>query len=260
MSRSKIAIITTVANFELYKKTSQLFPNNIRKYVIDGTNGMHGIYSIFYLFKKLKNEDIKWLIMADEDVILKNNFELFSLINKMEKEEIACCGVRDGGMISHRNFNPFVINTFFSIINFQKIKSIFSKNEIIRNQFIAKNEFDDDLTRLNYDFHINSLYEPYYCFYLWLRRKGFKMLFLNTKMHDDGISNYVLTPNGSELLIHTWYARSYGENIKHTKRINKFLKLEAKNENFNQPIYFKDQLFSTKRLLRKNLKRIKKRF
>ncbi|WP_262710848.1 hypothetical protein [Flavobacterium franklandianum] len=37
---SNIAILTTVINHELYQKSSQLFPQNIQKYVIDGTNGM----------------------------------------------------------------------------------------------------------------------------------------------------------------------------------------------------------------------------
>ena len=69
IDKNKIAILTTVANFELYSHTSRYFPKDIKKYVIDGTNGMHGIHSIIYIMHKLKNEAIDWLIMADEDVI-----------------------------------------------------------------------------------------------------------------------------------------------------------------------------------------------
>ena len=80
VENSKIAILTTVANFELYRRTSQYFPIGIQKYVIDGTNGMHGIHSIKYMMKTLKNKGIEWLIMADEDVIFSNSEMVFSLI------------------------------------------------------------------------------------------------------------------------------------------------------------------------------------
>ena len=60
--KKKIALLTTVSNFELYAKTSKRFPKGIRHFVIDGRNGMHGIDSVFYMFKKLKNLNIKWLI------------------------------------------------------------------------------------------------------------------------------------------------------------------------------------------------------
>jgi len=55
---SKIAILTTVINFELYNKTSKLFPLGIKKYVIDGRNGMHGIHSIKYMMRILKGKGI----------------------------------------------------------------------------------------------------------------------------------------------------------------------------------------------------------
>ena len=51
---SKIAILSTVINFDLYAKSSQFFPNDIQKYVIDGRNGMHGLESIFYMMNTMK--------------------------------------------------------------------------------------------------------------------------------------------------------------------------------------------------------------
>ena len=53
--KSKIAVLTTVANFELYKKTSIYFPKGVKHYVIDGTNRMYGINSIIYMMSKFKN-------------------------------------------------------------------------------------------------------------------------------------------------------------------------------------------------------------
>jgi len=99
MDNSKIAILSTVINKELYQKSSQLFPQNIQKYVIDGSNGMHGLDSIFYMMKKLKGKGIEWLIMADEDVLFVNSKGVFSIIEEMESNGYLVSGVRDGGVI-----------------------------------------------------------------------------------------------------------------------------------------------------------------
>ena len=119
MDNSQIAILSTVINFELYQKSSQLYPIEIQKYVIDGRNGMFALDSIIYMMQKLKDKDIKWLIMADEDVLFANPNLIFDIINKMQAESYTVCGIRDGGLISHRTYNPFLINPFFSVINFE---------------------------------------------------------------------------------------------------------------------------------------------
>lgn len=263
MNKSNIAILTTVANFELYRITSNLFPNGIKKYVIDGRNGMHGIHSINYMFEKLSNKNIDWLILADEDVIFKDANSVFSIIQKMDEDEICVCGIRDGGVISHRNYNPIMVNTFFTIINFKEISIIWNKTEVKKHQYILPFEFKIDVSKLNGLFDIKSLYEPYYCFFLWLKRNGKSFLYLDAHLMGDGISNSILF-NNHEFAYHTWYARSYNVNDKHTKRINSIL------NNMNICIYsskielnieiFKDSLFYFRMRLKKLFKRLGNRF
>lgn len=253
---NRTAVLTTVANFDLYKKTARNFPRS-SKYVFDGTKGMYGIHSILFLFNKLKGKGIKWLIMSDEDVIFKQPNLVYDIINQMEKENYSVCGVRDGGCVSHRNNNPYVINTFFSILNLEDIETIWNKKEMLSNQFIDINEFDDDLKSIRYDYDKKSLYEPYYCFYLWLRRKNRKLLFLDTYMLDDNISNVVLYKN-QEVLTHTWYARSYGVNEKHTKRIDAILDtVKLNSEGDVDYILYKSNTFKLKQYIIKNYKRVK---
>lgn len=263
MDKSKIALLTTVANFNLYNKTSVLFPSNCQKYVIDGSKGMHGIHSLLYMMKKLKGREIEWLVMVDEDVIFNNSNLIFEIIEEMKIKQITVCGVRDGGVISHRKQNPFVINTFFSIINFKEIELIWNKKEVVKNQFIKKNEFNDECGTLPYDFDVKSTYEPYYCFYFWLRRQSKTFLFLESKMHDDTISNYVYYKN-KVILCHTWYARSYGNNVKHTKRIDAILSnynnVILNSQDFaNRFIYFKKTTFAMEQFLLKYFKKIKRK-
>jgi hypothetical protein len=242
-SKSKIAILSTVINFDLYNKSSQFFPQDIQKYVIDGRNGMHGLHSIFYMMKKLRNKGIEWLIMADEDVLFHDSEVVFELIHKMQLENYTICGVRDGGMISHRTFNPYTINTFFSILNFKEIEKIWNKKEIIKSNYILENEFDDDLTNLKWNYDLKSLYEPYYCFYLWLRRKSKNFLFLDAQMNKDQIANSVIY-NNKIFMHHTWFARAYGKNNDQTKRIDVlFDLLNSKENQKTKPIVFKDKTF-----------------
>tara|TARA_R110000822_G_scaffold122364_5_gene256506 strand:+ start:307 stop:1089 length:783 start_codon:yes stop_codon:yes gene_type:complete len=220
-----VAILTTVANFDLYYKTNPMFDCKYDRYVIDGKDGMHGIHSLLYMMKKFKNLNYDYIIMADEDFILKSNKTVVDLIAEMKKKKITIAGVRDGGVIHHRNYNPFCINTFFSIINLKRVKEIWNKKEVLQNQKIGINEFMLEVV-LPFEFNEKSLYEPYYCFYLWLLRKGEKIKYLTSKslnINNDQITNVVLDDNSNIIGFHSWYARSYGIHKLHTDRINVLL-------------------------------------
>lgn len=255
---SNIAILSTVINKELYQKSSQLFPQNIQKYVIDGTSGMFAIDSICYMMQKLKGKGIDWLVMADEDVLFENSTMIFDIIQKMEAQNYTVCGIRDGGLISHRIHNPFLMNTFFSILNFKEIEAIWNRKEVLKNQYALENEFEDDLSNLKGTYDTSSIYEPYYCFYLWLRRNDKHFLFLdaNQPFPEDAITNAVYFED-KVLLYHTWYARSYGVNKRHTDRINAILELlKFENKSSSQPIVFKHKTFFIIRKYRKLRQRI----
>jgi hypothetical protein len=260
MKTNNIAILTTVINQELYKKSSCLFPSNMQRYVIDGTNKMHGLDSILYMMKKLKGKGIEWLIMADEDVLFIDTKGIYQTIDYMEANDYMVCGVRDGGQINIRYQNPYVINTFLSILNFRELEKIWNKKDMLKNQYSKENEFTDDLNALTQQYDAASLFEPYYCFYLWLRRKGKKILFLNasTAFEDDEITTVVLDANSNKMAYHTWYARSYGINQKHTERIDKVFKQITIPQATNEKItYFKDSFYVIKYTLNKNWIRVK---
>ena len=254
----KIAILTSVANFKLYTKTNALFNLTYDRYVIDGRNGMYGIHSILFMMKKFKKLDYDYVIMADEDFILNSNKGIQNLISEMEGNNITVSGVRDGGAVSHRNYNPFCVNTFFSIINLKKIKSIWNKKEMLSHQRVEKGEFflKADLV---YNYDELSLYEPYYCFYLWLLRKGEKIKYLTSKTHIDcdPFTN-VVYHNKTLIGYHSWYARSYGENLKHTKRIdNLFSFIEIQPIQEINYVLWKDKTFKYVQMLNKNIRKVK---
>jgi hypothetical protein len=221
-----IAIITTVNNIALFKKTVVNFPKGIDLFAIDGSKGLFGLESFKLMYRKLRGRKIKWLVLADEDVVFVDPSGVFDLIKKMEFEETDVCGIRDGGVLSWRGKNPYLLNPFFCIINLEKIYSIYSESEFIKHQYVEKDEFNDDLSNLPFAYDKMSLFEEYYCFFLWLRRKNMKFAFLNAigdSFENDLETTTVFGLNNEILLYHTWYARTYGSDEYHTKRIDKII-------------------------------------
>lgn len=227
IDKSQIAIVTTVASFKIYSKTANLFPQGIDKIVIDGTTGFYGLNSINFMFKKLKNKQYKWIIMADEDVFFYNANLVFDLIEYMHCNNFDICGIRDGGMIQHRFHNPESINTFFSIINFAKIASFYDFSEVKQCQAIFPKLYSlENYLKFSYNYSVDSLKEPYYCFYFWAHLNHFKFLYLDTinPVGDDMVGNIILDPFGNKIGFHSWYARAYEVYEDQTIRINRFLK------------------------------------
>ena len=259
---SEIALLTTVANFDLYKKTRPYQPAGIRKIVIDGREGMYGLDSLLYTFEKLPLNGIKWLILADEDVLFLENKALIEIIKEMDSANYTVAGIRDGGTMPNRRHNPYVPNTFFCILDFQAISEIYNRKEIQKQQFISADEFREDLAGLQVGFDRTSLYEPYYRFFFWLKRKDHKFLFLEADLlHPDAdeLATEVYGLNKKRILIHTWYARAYGKNEQQTKRIDAILDKYAPPIEYNEESVesYSDYLFKYKLRFRKFLKRVR---
>lgn len=264
INNSKIAILSTVNNFVLYEKSSSLYPKDIQSYVIDGRNGMFGVHSINYMMKIFKRKDIDWLILMDEDALFIESNLVYPLIENMALNDYIICGIRDGGMLPERSGNPYVMNPFFSIINLKELKKIWNKKEMLTNHYIKEGEFEDDLSFLKYAYNTNSMSEPYYCFYFWLKRKNKKLLYLDIKLPfiEDKITNTVQDLSGKSILYHTWFSREYGdERGRHTARIDKVFNQFCISENNNnfRPIIYKDHLFVLKNRYRRFKKHLKMR-
>lgn len=258
-SMEKIAILTTLINPGLYRKSAQLFPDGMPRYVIDGRNELFGIDSIYLMMKRLSGKGIDWLVMADEDVLFIHPEYIRDIVADLKESGEILCGVRDGGQIPNRTYSPYLINTFFSVVNFRRLESIWNESEVRKSQFIREGEFHEDLATLPELYDVASLYEPYYRFYFWLRRKGEKIRFLHAvkPFDDDHKTTLVFDTRNREMLYHTWYARLYGIDENHTRRIDKiFNMLEFKDGYAQNFTLLKDPWFKYRRGWGKFTKRI----
>lgn len=258
IQKRQIGILTTVSNWELYKKTIQFFPTDIKIFVINGSNNFFGLNSMTFFMRKLEKYNIDWLIMADEDVIFTDHKRVFELIDYLSTNNFAACGMRDGGMLSWRDQNPYLLNTFFTILNLKDIYTIYEEEEMLSNQFIMDGEFDEKVESLPFDnYHVDSLFEPYYCFFLWLLRKGRKIKYLHGFNPELNETTIVLDHNNNEMLYHTWYARLYNKDKIHTERINKAIKKGVSTPAVLKPIILKNYKYHWSKIIKNRWSKVK---
>jgi len=261
VDKEKIGILTTVANWNLYEKTIHFFPKNIQIFAIDGTKGKYGLKSMVFFMKKLKKYDLDWLILADEDVVFTNPEGVFSLIDYLDENNYTVSGMSEADRLESWTKHPYVINTFFGILNLKEIYKIYDEREMLSNQYAADKEFPNQLEELPpYEYPMTSLAEPYYCYFLWLLRKGKKTKFLKSSrpLKDDFLTNSILDHRGQELLYHTWYARFYGGQQFHTNRINQVVKKGKFNRENPQMIIFKDSGYNLKFFFYKYFRKVRR--
>lgn len=240
----ELLIVVNYQNEDILERSLTTFPDNVEVMLIDGRYGLYGLESIKLLFRK--KLDIDWLILIDEDVVFINEVDLFSIVNKLIERNIAICGVRDGGVLSMRRHNPYVPNTFFCIMNYRAMRDIYDEVEIEKNNYAIKNEFSDDFNFAMGSFDSKSTFEPYYRFFLYYRRKKYKVHFLNAKndvFESDHNTTVVNDLEEEPMLLHTWRSRYYKNNHLQRERINKILNNYTSGRlNLKSFKTFKDQL------------------
>lgn len=263
LDKSKVAIITTVYNWDLYERTKHFFPKNIKIFAIDGTRSFYGIKSMIFFMKRLKKYNLEWLIMADEDVIFTSPEKVFDLIEYLKINDYTVAGTSEADRFENWGKHPYVINTYFGILNLKEIYKIYDEKEMLKNQYILENEFHPKNNWMpDYPHKINSLAEPYYCFFLWLLRKGKKTKFLKSSrpFEDDILTTGVQDHDGNNILSHTWYARFYNKDDFHTKRIDKIIKqglISGKTESY---ILLKNHRHNLRFFLYKYVRRFLRKF
>lgn len=224
----KNALVSVSQNDHLFRKTSVTWPEKFDLIKIDGSNGMCGLEAIFLLFQKQLS--YKYVILIDEDVVVENPAIFHKIVDYMDGNKLDIVGLPDADMGEVRKFNPFACNLFLCFIDYQRVLKKFCKKEILNNQFIKKKEFDIDFTISISNTDTLSLKESYYCFFFWLRRKGFRFGYLDSNQdfsENDPITTSIYF-NKSLIGHHSWYAREYGRDLTHTQRINNLLSSSCK--------------------------------
>lgn len=211
---SKIAIVVTVQNKKLFEKTKHSIPSNVDLYSIDGRHGFFALNAMELVFKSSQTKKYDWIIMADEDVVFIDFSAVIDHIKYMKHNNYQISGMNDGNGIEFRKGNPKLPNLFFCIFNFKDLNSKFSSQQFDYFKSVFKDRPEESL---------NGQIEPYYVFFHYLLSLDFRILYLTAKNNfipDDYESTLLYNHLQNEMIIHTWYARLYSKNERHTQRID----------------------------------------
>lgn len=217
--KKRIKIYTRSANVELYNYSQRLINLPYKRVRLYGTTADG------YLYKMLEDKECDIAINIDEDAFVVDNNALQELLDYVEKNDIICCGMNDGGADCIRILNPIVMNPFFNIINLKAIREKYNREEIEAFDYEAnKKELIKKLPKelQNYDGLKYDNYEPYYHFFFWLI-KNFKTEYLYVKQHDDGYTTILYNQNKKPILLHTWFSRDFGKDEMQTNRIKSII-------------------------------------
>jgi hypothetical protein len=238
---NKIKIVSNVLNDDLYAHSKSFYESmKYDKITVSGKDRNYFAFNfINHIITNKEKYNFDWMVYIDEDCFITNQQALEDLIQYQINNNYACSGVPDGGVISLRVHNPIAINMFFMILNIGEIRKKYDINAVktslygedlnkhiptllMKKEYIYKPEYKE-ITNLGlkpFDIKFDN-FESYYCFFFWLLRNDFKMLYLDANEHTDNITTIVKNQNGVEFAYHTWYGRKWNrENTTKNRILN----------------------------------------
>jgi len=180
----------------------------------------HGMSALIYLYHIIENAKTDWIVNCDEDCFITNEAAIENLIQFMQANNYAYCGMPEGGVCPHRNYSWETVNPFFNIFNAKAIRHLLQRSNKAE---IEKTRYDPYKTQghlvlcpINHANvnHVN--FEVFSCFFYWLSQ-NFRGLYLNCQTHHDGISTILLDLHNRPFAQHSWYSREF--NGTHHQRI-----------------------------------------
>jgi len=217
LEKHKIKIYTRSMNDILYKKAMSFLDLPYPKVRLLGTSADG------YLLDMIMDDEADIVINIDEDAFVYDTTILVNLVQYVIENGYANCGMPDGGVVHLRHFNPLVTNPFFNIFNTKLLRTKINEyNEqdynVHKDSFIEKSPIE--MLKGVYEY---VYFEPYYPLLIWINQ-NFKTLYLNATTHKDGLTTILDDNNAKPFLMHTWFSRSYGSDVKQTFRINNIIK------------------------------------
>ncbi len=237
-----IVFITTTIFSECFNfqqsLIKKLFPDS-KSLVIDGSDKYEWPNSMFKWINEVKNCNEKYFILIDEDCFLINKEEIIRTLELIESGRYDIMGCPDG-YHPFRTCNPIVLNPFLLFgrisdikekvdIDFYnikyKIKSLpglsskghhyeWSNSAGIKYKHIYKDTFIYPHPILS-KFYFQDGKEPYYCFFWFLKEKGFNFGYLYPYMNKDMVTtNPKIDENSDEIAVHIWESRNMNNNNK----------------------------------------------
>ena len=228
---TKIKIVTNTQSNDLYTISKEYYQHlGFDMVGIDGRHRYYGFKVFNDMIRDKQFDDTDWIIYVDEDCFITDSEAMLDLLQYQIDNNIHCCGVPDGGVISHRFHNPISINPFFMILNVREIRKKYNVDNVSKmrygqdlDKFIPthlnnkEKPHSDKLERI-----IHPSYQPYgvvyddfeeaYKLFFWLLRNDYKIFYLDAYDYpQDDYTTVVKNHCGIDFCYHTWFARDWND-------------------------------------------------
>jgi len=223
ISTDKIAIICNSQFSDLYQESLSFYKDlEFDKIVVNGNNKFYSINFLIHVIETYSKYD--WAIFIDEDCFITNKEAMLDLLKYQIENNIDFSGPPDGGVISHRFHNPVSINTFFTIINLKRIRSVYNKKQIMDMKYedSLKKHTPSGLLKKGLNLKYDN-YEPYYRLFFWMLKNKMKPLYLDVRNYNkpgDNLSTVLKNQNGVEFAYHSWMSRKWIDNNQKGRILN----------------------------------------
>jgi hypothetical protein len=168
-------------------------------------------------FRQLVDLDVDWVVNLDEDAFVLDPRGLVELVQLMDAQGYAACGMPDGGVVRIRRHNPVACNAFFNDFDLRRVRPAWKYWERVvaaRHKGAYEAGVVPFARRLSYAF---DHFERYYGVFFALLEEGERILYLDARTWDDGVSTLLHDHAGRALLLHCWYTRNWPTSY-HTRR------------------------------------------
>lgn len=204
----RVVVTTRSMDDELYSLASALFPAHPSRRLVGRT-------ADGYLEEVLTLGDADWVVNIDEDAFVVDRVGVTDLIELMRREGFDYCGVSDGGVIPHRNNSPLVVNPFFNVFH---VAAIRERLAACANTDLPLEQLDTSVLGREVPAEQLAYVEPFDSLLTWLSQT-YRPLYLPARSHEDGITTIVSTPDGRDIVLHTWYSRMFRTDLTQRRRI-----------------------------------------
>ena len=202
-------IVLTSAVPELLALARSFLDDSWPVYVVDGSDGCYGLSAIRHVIEHVPTRHV---VLLDEDAFVFDNARLRQLLAWADQHGLAAVGVPDGGVFAARTHNPNALNPFFNVLDLAAIREVWSVDACLawrgRGSEMTEPWPPGELFEPEVRYAFDD-FEPYYCFYFWLRDAGLATGYLDARTHSDGMSTIVLDHEGAPVVIHAWSARKF---------------------------------------------------
>lgn len=179
--------------------------------------------------RALTEIDADWIVSIDEGTFLLNPAAILTLIDQMDQDGVAACGMPDGGVIPIRRHNPLACNLMFNIFDMRRVRPVWDNWDQTLQTRMPPNPEKILPALAHQSPYAFDYFETHYSAFFALLRAGEKILYLDAATWNDGMSTLLSAADHHPLLIHYPFGQLWEHDPETRRRCHHILEFATRN-------------------------------